>query len=397
MAANKTNRHNSATSQQMFNILKKALWNKGTAHADEATYEEMKKHAIAALATPVLPELNLSEELYNTWRKNCILSFTRYQQCLFIQTSLPITLPYAILKGTSAAQYYPCPENRSMGDIDLMTRREDCQAVCNILIENGFVDITDPNNIRHRELRKNNIIVEVHSYFAQLNDAKQAEYLDNLIIDNIKPSHILPDMVNGLVLLEHISQHLENGLGLRQIIDWMMFVNKCLPDEKWPEFQLMAIKIGLEKLAVITTRMCEIYLGLPKREWCSEANYDYCEKLMKYILSSGNFGNKLTEESDYSISTIVEARTVKNTIRMLHQRGMINWEAAQKHAILRPFAAIYQIWRYIIKSFKRSNSVSKLKDEYDIAKERKALFDVLGVRQRSLGQIVYKNGSYERE
>ena len=33
---------------------------------------------------------------------------------------------------------------------------------------------------------------------------------------------VLSDPLNGLVLIFHINHHLRSGLGLRQIIDWMM-------------------------------------------------------------------------------------------------------------------------------------------------------------------------------
>ena len=94
------------------------------------------------------------------------------------------------------------------------------------------------------------------------------------------------------MILEHISQHLENGLGLRQIIDWMMFVHKCLPDENWPEFQVLASNIGMETLAIVMTRMCELHLGLPERMWCKSADNELCGQLMDYILACGNFGEK---------------------------------------------------------------------------------------------------------
>ena len=87
------------------------------------------------------------------------------------------------------------------------------------------------------EFFKNGVSVEIHRFFASLNDPNHAKLLDDQIIENINSSHVLPDKVNGLVLLEHISQHLESGLGLRQIIDWMMFVNQCLPDEYWPGYK----------------------------------------------------------------------------------------------------------------------------------------------------------------
>ena len=80
-------------------------------------------------------------------------------------------------------------------------------------------------------------------------------------------STVLPDDENGIVLLSHIRQHLESGLGLRQIIDWMMFVRSYLNDEMWfSSFHEKAQRTGLESLAVITTKMCQKYLGLTKKD-----------------------------------------------------------------------------------------------------------------------------------
>ena len=47
---------------------------------------------------------------------------------------------------------------------------------------------------------------------------------------------VLPSLQNGLVLMLHIVKHLKSGLGLRQIIDWMMYVDKQLDNEKWEEY-----------------------------------------------------------------------------------------------------------------------------------------------------------------
>ncbi|MBR4501429.1 MAG: nucleotidyltransferase family protein [Clostridia bacterium] len=387
--------------RQTLDVIRKSLWGTGQATADENVYSELKLHCILGLAAPVLPELSLEPALYDRWLKSIIYQVGRYYCYLEAQSTLPVTVPYVILKGTAAADYYPCPEYRTFGDIDIMVKREDYRAACDMMLEDGYLECTSEGNAdrgRHREFVKKNISVEVHAFFALLNDEKAAEYLDELIEENIGPSHKLPDAVNGLVLLEHISQHLEEGLGLRQIIDWMMFVDKCLPDEKWPEFQPMAQKIGLEKLAVITTRMCEVYLGLPERKWCSDAKGYYCEELMLYILSCGNFGNKRIDDLfDYNVTTFSEATTLKKTIAMLQRRGMINWEAARKHRIIQPFAWIYQLVRYFFKGFKRHDSISQFKKEHREARRRNELFDVLGVRQKSKDLFIYKEGKYQKE
>ena len=373
-------------------LIRLSLWNTGSVEVSREMFEEMKEHAVCALAAPVLPDLSMPEELRKEWMKLIFQQVMHYSHYHYIQSGLSLTVPYVVLKGTAAAQYYPCPEYRAMGDIDIMTRREDFEQAYQELLKDGYREV----ETRYREigLVKDGLMVELHRSFASLNDIEAARYLDNLIIENINASHVLPDPVNGLVLLGHISQHLQNGLGLRQIIDWMMFVDKCLPDENWPEFQTMAQKIGLERLAVVVTRMCELYLGLPTRNWCSDAKEALCSQLMEYVLDSGDFGNKWTSDGDISENIFAYASTPKVAFRLLQKRGLANWRAAQKYRVLRPFAWIFQAFRYIVRGLDRENAMSKLKSEYKSGRQRKGMFDALGVRTTAKGNVIFKNGKY---
>ena len=384
-----------AAYQGVFEIIKYSLWGTGTAEADEAVYGELRRHAVEALAAPALSSLSLTPELRQKWQKAVLRQVAVYMHYCHVQSVLPLTVPYVILKGTSAAMYYPCPEYRAMGDIDVMTRREDFDRACHELIEDGFQVFEQKE--REISFRKNRTVVELHRYFASLNSPEQAEYLDDLIIEGISPSHVLPEMTNGLVLLEHISQHLEHGLGLRQIIDWMMFVNKCLPDGRWAEFEPIAKKIGMDKLAVTVTRMCEIYLGLPERNWSGDADETACERLMEYVMACGNFGNKWTDISDSGKMIISYTRGLTATFKLFQGNGLKHWEAAKKHAFLRPFAWLYQLLTYIRKGVGQEGSLRALKMEYTAARQRNALFDALGVKQRSKGLVVYRDGKYVRE
>ena len=68
---------------------------------------------------------------------------------------------------------------------------------------------------------------------------------------------MLPEVENGLVLIAHIGQHLRSGLGLRQIIDWMMYAKANLTDEFWKnEFSEPAKKSGFETLALYHISFC---------------------------------------------------------------------------------------------------------------------------------------------
>ncbi len=356
----------------LINLIKASLWGTGSAVADSETFEEMKKHAIYALPAEILSTIDMSAELRSEWKNSIVQHIMYYAKYINEQSNIPISIPYVILKGTSAAKYYPYPQYRCMGDIDIITRREDFDVAFQDLVHNGYHVIKQS----HREcsFKKNGIIIELHRYFASLNNPNQSQYLDDLIIQNITADHVLPDLVNGLVLLEHISQHLENGLGLRHIIDWMMFVDKCLPDDRWEEFKILARNVGLEKLAIITTNMCVSYLGLSKRNWCADIEQSICEQLFDYVLSCGNFGCKWTDDSDLGKWFFSHARGPISTFKLLQERGRINWKATQKYRVLRPFAWIYQMGKYFIKGFGQNGSLKSLFQEYKEANKRVNLF-----------------------
>ena len=382
--------------QRLFDVMKKVLWNTGSPSADEEIYHEMRLQAIAPLAGPVLTELGLPEELYTAWEKDSINAFVRYQRYIRAQSALPITVPYVILKGTSAARYYPYPEYRMMGDIDIMTSHEDYQAACEMLLLNGYEEHTnavDQYLNRHRGFKKNNLLIEVHSFYGLRDDKDETKALDDYIIDNISPTHVLPDLVNGLTLIEHINHHMESGLGLRQILDWMMFVHQSLSDEQWPEFEKMARKTGHVQLAKVVTRMCEIYLGLSEHEFCSQVDPGLCTDLMEYILSCGNFGRKKGADSQIS-EFLLSTPTIKAKIITLKQRGVMTWKAAQKYPFLRPVAWIYQAFRYLRLGLKRSNPLKKFTAEIRASRRSNKLMDAIGVAREKKGRVTYWNGEY---
>ena len=358
-------------------------------------YEEMKNHAIVALPAFILPKISLSTELRNKWDKAILQQVSCFVNYRNVQSSLPLTVPYVILKGTSAAKYYPYPELRAMGDIDIMTPREDFELACNQLVENGYSIVA--KTYKETNLKRGSICVDLHQQFASLNNPSYVKLFDDIIIENINDTHVLPDLVNGLVILEHINQHLEGGLGLRQIIDWMMFVDKCLPDEKWPDFSELVKKIELEKLAIVCTRLCELYLGLSKRKWCAEADELLCEQLMNYVMACGNFGNKRTSDSSISENVFTYMSAPRVFLKLLQKQGLVNWRATKKHRLLRPFAWIYQLFRYTSKGLNRRHAVSHIMMEYHSAKRRKAMFEELGVKTVVKGIVMYKDGKYVKK
>ena len=118
---------------------------------------------------------------------------------------------------------------------------------------------------------------------------------------------------------------------------------------------------------------------------------------MDYILSSGNFGNKRISDEAISTYVFANAITFKTAFKLLQKQGLANWNAARKYKVLRPFAWIYQGLRYASRGLKRDQAFSKINSEYSEDKKRNAMFNALGVKMKSKGIAVLKDGTYVRE
>ena len=195
-----------------------------------------------------------------------------------------------------------------------------------------------------------------------------------LIIENINPTHVLPDPINGLVILEHISQHMVGGLGLRQIIDWMMFVNR-LSDEGWKELLSVMQLTGMERLALTTTAMCQQYIGL--RIIVDEDGLPV-EQFMNYIMEKGNFGRKAGVDGK-TAAFALSATEKGGFFKRLQAGGLSQWKAAKKHKSLRPFAWIYQSFRIVGILVKNRVSVIEFSEQRKRGTEQRKLIEALGL------------------
>lgn len=382
------------TKTNILELVKLSLWGEGYPQIDRPVYDEMCRQAIIALPTHVLSQIDIPVDIKNEWKNKIFQTIafnTNYQS---VQLQLPLLqVPYVILKGTAAAQYYPHPEYRAMGDIDIMTKREDYSRACDLLLENKWRETTsdtDQKRGRHRTFEKNGFVVEVHAFFASMNNPGKAKYFDDLIVENITDSHILPDMINGLVLIDHVNQHMEEGIGLRQIIDWMMFVDKCLPDEKWPEFETIVKKTGLEKLAITTTRMCELYLGLSSHKWCADVDECLCRDLMSYVMECGNFGIKKDQNEKLAISRSSWLRHPGAMLKELQKKGVMSWETAKKYSLLKCFAWAWQGVQYL-------KETPRFSEGYTKSRKLNRMFNKLGVKRDEKGLVYFVDGEYIKQ
>lgn len=295
-----------------------------------------------------------------------------YEQSCLITLFKDNNIPLVILKGTAAAMYYPKPYLRAMGDVDYVVSYDKFDEARSVLEANGYTFRRDFGDDRDYEYIKNDVVFELHHHFS--NDS----VVEKLVQDGIKDSvtgfvpgcsfPCLPPVENGLVILDHIRHHFKtSGIGLRHLIDWMMYAHAVLNDEFWNDrFQPIAKATGLERLSIVLTATCRKWLGMPDDyNWCKGVDDDLLDQTIELFLANGNFGRK-QDRSSNKVEKVSANLKSEVSLRGLQSTGERTWKALKKHPWLRPFAWIYQSCRFakrgIIYLFRNKNIMNELSD-----------------------------------
>ena len=375
------------TEQILLQAIQKSLWNTDITFPEDtdwnAVLKEAEDQAVLGIVIGIAPT-----DVQKDWKAKASAGTAHFVRILHYQEELYKLLkdhdiPMVILKGCAAAIYYPNPSLRAMGDIDFLVPPEHFDRAKELLAQNGYEIEDDPRAPRHMHVHKDGISFEQHRFFSSEGIEVEgyitegiSEIEERSIYGSVFP--MLTKLANGLVLLGHMVQHLKTGLGLRQVIDWMMFVHAELDDALWnTAFQKAANETGLETVAVTMTRVCQLYLGLTDSiRWCQYADNELCEELIENLLSSGNFDRKRGTGS--AVESVTSNIARKGLFRYLQTAGEYNWKAYHKHKWLKPFAWFYQICRYAKKGIQAKRG-GKLKEDLVRGRQRSNLLKQLKI------------------
>ena len=377
------------TEQILLQAIQKSLWKMDITFPEDtdwnAVLKEAEDQAVMGIVIGVAPA-----DVQKAWQAKASAGTAHFVRILHYQEQLyrlfkENEIPMVVLKGTAAAIYYPNPSQRVMGDIDFIVPEGVFEKAKNTLIENRYVVIDDPSYLRHIDISKDGVSFEMHRFFSE-----KGIDIESYVTKGISAAKevslygrqfpVLPRIANGLVLLAHIAFHMFAGLGLRQVIDWMMYVENELDDATWNHlFRQAAEETNMATMAVAFTKMCQKYLGLSKSiTWCEQADDELCDQLIENCLSSGNFGRK---RGAGSVIEDVMTKIKKDGFQYLQTAGEYNWKAYHKHKWLKPFAWIYQICRYAKKGFQAKRG-TKIKEDLFRGKQRSDLLKQLGILEK---------------
>ncbi len=333
----------------------------------DEVYKEMVSQSISGLAASyfektVFPPLPVGE----IWKNSILKQIVTYYRMLEEQKKLVSLLnthsiSFVIIKGTAASVNYPRPELRAYGDIDFYVKKEQFSQAFDLLKDNGY-SLAEPydETFHQAEFHKNGVVFELHNRISGVdgNDEdlriffdKGLEYRIDATVDDCTFPMFSPEY-NGMVLLLHIKHHMLGGLGFRQIIDWMLFVDKYIDDENWNKtYKSLFEQRNLLKLSCIVTKVCQKNFGLnPELKWCTVASDKVCDEFYEHISHMGNFGNKASEYFDSGKgenNNIILVSGTRDVFVLLQRNGLLNWKLCTKYRFLRPFAWLYQLLQYV--------------------------------------------------
>lgn len=319
-----------------------------------------------------LPEDKRSacEQMLLTYIVSGVRNFSEHGELHKAMTESDV--PYVTIKGLASAMYYSQPSLRTMGDVDFFVAQNDVDKASKQLQSIGFEKKDcEQNSIHTIYSRPPLSIFEMHTSINGIPDTQVGVHISKALDSMIQSANLkevdgtacmVPDKFHhGLVLLLHTASHLVGeGVGLRHLCDWVVFVSSMSDDEFTELFEDKLKQYGLWHFAQVLSRLGMCYLGAPKREWATNPvaddgfSQDDLTALMNDILNGGNFGRK--DKNRYREIKFISNRgehTVENgsifsqVFRTLNTKVIDNYEFINKHRVFLPIGWVAEVFKYI--------------------------------------------------
>ncbi len=340
----------------------------------------------------------IPEDIYDSWTRLAANALTARFYMLQAQEDLIALIkakyPYVILKGTSAAAYYPEPEFRALGDVDFLIQKKDKHDIEKLLLSAGYTK-KGGKHPNHVVFSKERAYIEMHFDVAGIpygwRGDEVRDFLKQAVLQPVEKTqsqqsfYAPQDMYHGLILLLHMQHHmLGEGLGVRHLTDWAVYVKQTYQQAFWEDKLIPFLKkIGLFYYAQVMTKTCALYLKINCPNWCMEIDDEVCELVIQDILDSGNFGRK--NENRAKSAMLVSERgkngmkhsAFYNLAHGLHTSVMLKYPIIKKIPILYPFLYSWRALRFLFLSIiGKRPSLHKMLPE---AKKRKAVYTKLKI------------------
>ena len=260
-------------------------------------------------------------------------------------------IDYLPLKGINMKKLYPKPELRSMGDADVLIRKDKYDDVVNIVKAQGYEFILQASHTKNWENK--NLHLEVHTDLMPDSDEDYYNYFEECwpkaILKN-GSEYCFSAEDEFLFIFTHFARHFRcGGIGYRQLIDLWVYT-RCHPNLDQDYILRAAEQLKITDFYINVMNAVKVCF--------EDATADEKSDIItSYILNSGNWGSVVS----HTISKGVQGRstgeaTNKNLKIYSFMDSLfpkveiirIRYPVLHKHPKLLPFMWIYRIFDALI-------------------------------------------------
>lgn len=232
-----------------------------------------------------------------------------------------------LLKGQGVAQNYRIPESRMCGDIDLYVSSENFEKACEVISGIGG-NRSDIENDIHVSFSIGEAYIELHKTPTHVNNRRQARVLDMWVKeslddqacknpmntwDNDGTTIVLPPHTfNAFFLLYHAVKHLvSDGIGLRQICDWMLYIHTHSEEIDVDKLQIMLKAFKIDQVWNEFSILAVNHLDIDENKFPIKPKKTSSRKteiLLNHIFITGNFGQHAEKKIDLKETNIIKRK-----------------------------------------------------------------------------------------
>lgn len=360
--------------------------------------KEAKRQTVFPIIYSALKKLSLDTQNDNAYFSQIVAKNMRMEFEHVAINNLLCTnnVPYVILKGAASASYYKEPLIRTMGDIDFLVNHCDIKRTDELLRSAGYITDDDINSDNkhiayHKKISKITLICEMHRTVNGIPNNSKTEiinkYLSNIFDTSVKlqlsgGTCIVPDKFHhGLILLLHTASHLTHeGVGLRHLCDWAVFVNSIDNNAFISMFEKPLKEMGLWRFAQLLTLCCVEYLGCDFKAWAGNAEQQLLQNIISDILNGGNFGlkdikryNQIKYISNRENGDVSKRSAFFELLHSINAKTKCEFSFANNYKLLLPVGWLLTVLKYfylVIKGERFADNISIIND----ANKRKSIY-----------------------
>ncbi len=251
-----------------------------------------------AMTWPICPDDNLKAFL----RRSCLGTIggfaARWEQARqFVDALSEQGIEHIVMKGFVLREFYPVPELRTFGDIDLVIRQSDREKTHQWMLQQGFQVKTDWEPVF--SYKKEAEFYELHTRIMEVDVSDKADY--QVYFDGawnhtreIAPHRyeFTPEF-HFLYLLTHIAKHVVgSGAGIRMYLDVAVFLQHYGDSLDWAYVRRQLDALALTEFAGTVLTLVQSCFGVTAPFAWKKIRPDTLSGFLEFTMKGGIFGKE---------------------------------------------------------------------------------------------------------